>query len=156
MTAKFERTIIMLSVYPAIFYQEDENNISVVFPDLNHLSTCGENMQEAMEMAVDCLAGYLFSEKLDGNIIPPPTPIDKIDIHCEDVDEKDRAIPRFANMVSVDVEAYAAKHFGKSVKKTLTIPMWLNERAMARNINFSKVLQYALMHELNIPASQRV
>ena len=55
----------MLSVYPALFYQE-ENGISVVFPDLNHLSTCGDDMQEAMEMAVDCLAGYLFSEKLSG------------------------------------------------------------------------------------------
>ena len=59
----------MLSVYPALFYQE-ENGISVVFPDLNHLSTCGDDMQEAMEMAVDCLAGYLFSEKLDGNEVP--------------------------------------------------------------------------------------
>ena len=63
----------MLSVYPALFYQE-ENGISVVFPDLNHLSTCGDDMQEAMEMAVDCLAGYLFSEKLDGNDVPAPTP----------------------------------------------------------------------------------
>lgn len=140
----------MLTFYPAIFYQEDDGMISVIFPDLNHLSTCGENMQEAMEMAVDCLAGYLFSEKMDGNTVPEPTPIDKVDIYCEDDDDDDRAIPRFVNMVSVDVEEYAAKHFRKAVKKTLTIPQWLNERAMNEKINFSKVLQVALIRELNI------
>ena len=142
----------MLSVYPAIFYQDDDG-ISVIFPDLNHLATCGENMQEAMEMAVDCLAGYLFSEKLEGNPIPKPTPMDEIDVYCEDSDADDRAIHRFINLVSVDVEAYAAQHFSKAVKKTLTIPMWLNERAMAKKINFSKVLQTALIKELKVPIS---
>ena len=142
----------MLSVYPALFYQE-ENGISVVFPDLNHLSTCGDDMQEAMEMAVDCLAGYLFSEKLDGNDVPAPTTIDKLDIYCEDDTDEERAVPRFANMVSVDVEAYAAKHFNKAVKKTLTIPQWLNDVAMARKVNFSKVLQKALCQELGVSVS---
>lgn len=142
--------IAMLSVYPAIFYDEGEAGISVVFPDLNHLSTCGENMQEAMEMAVDCLAGYLYSEKLEKNKIPAPTPLDKVDIYAEDEDEEDRAMPRFVNMVSVDVHAYAAKHFNKSVKKTLSIPRWMNEQAVARKINFSKVLQQALARELGV------
>lgn len=142
----------MLSIYPAIFYQES-NGISVVFPDLNHLTTCGDNMQEAMAMAVDCLAGYLFSEKLDGNDIPSPTPIDQLDIYCEDDTDEERAIPRFANMVSVDVELYAAKHFNKAVKKTLTIPQWLNDIAISKKINFSKVLQNALVKELNLTSS---
>ena len=139
-------------IYPAIFYQE-EDGISVVFPDLNYLATCGDNMQEAMEMAVDCLAGYLFTEKMDGKPLPEPTPVDQLDIHCEDDIDEERATPRFVNMVSVDVEAYAAKHFNKAVKKTLTIPQWLNEAALAKNINFSKVLQTALMRELNIPVA---
>ncbi len=139
----------MLSVYPAIFYQED-SSISVVFPDLNHLATCGDDMQEAMEMAVDCLAGYLFSEKLEGNDIPSPTPINQLDIYCEDDTEIEKAVPRFANMVSVDVEAYAAQHFNKAVKKTVTIPEWLNNMALAKKINFSRVLQGALAKELNV------
>ena len=56
-------------------------------------------------------------------------------------------------MVSVDVEAYAAKHFNKAVKKTLTIPQWLNDVAMARKVNFSKVLQKALCQELGVSVS---
>ena len=69
----------MISMYPAIFYHEKNGHYSVVFPDLNHLATCGDTMQEATEMAVDCLAGYLYSEKKDGNEIPQPTPLDKIE-----------------------------------------------------------------------------
>ena len=141
----------MLSIYPAIFFHEKNGHYSVVFPDLNHLSTCGDTMQEAMEMAVDCLAGYLHSEKLDGNDIPNPTPMDKVDIHCEDDEDDDYGEDdRFISMVSVDVEEYARTHFDKAVRKSLTIPKWLNDIAVSRKVNFSKVLQRALRQELNI------
>lgn len=139
----------MLSIYPAIFQKEKTGEYSVIFPDLNHLATCGSDLNEAMSMAVDCLAGYLYSEQLDGNNFPVPTPIDKIDIHCED-DEDSDYIEAFVNLVSVDVAEYARQHFTKSVKKTLTIPQWLNDEAKRRNINFSKVLQIALMNEIKI------
>lgn len=137
----------MLSIYPAIFQKEKTGEYSVIFPDLNHLATCGSDLNEAMSMAVDCLAGYLYSEQLDGNNFPAPTPIDKIDIHCEDDEDSDYT---FVNLVSVDVAEYARQHFTKSVKKTLTIPQWLNDEAKRRNINFSKVLQVALMNEIKI------
>ena len=141
----------MQSTYPAIFFHEKNGHYSVVFPDLNHLSTCGDTIEEATEMAVDCLAGYLHSEKLDGNIIPPPTPIDKVDIHAED-DEDDNyeESDRFISMISVNVEEYARLHFDKAVRKSLTIPKWLNDMAISKKINFSKILQKALIKEMNI------
>lgn len=143
----------MLSVYPAIFFHEKNGHYSVVFPDLNHLATCGDDIQEATEMAVDCLAGYIHSEKLDGNEIPPPTPVDKVDIHSEDDDDDEYAEnDRFISLISVDVEEYARTHFEKAVRKSLTIPKWLNDMAISRKINFSKVLQRALMREMNIRA----
>lgn len=55
---------------------------------------------------------------------------------------------KFINLVSVNVNAYAKEHFEKSVKKTLTIPTWLNELAIEQNINFSQVLQEALLAKL--------
>ena len=48
----------MLTIYPACFYKE-EKGYSVIFPDLNWLSTCGDTLEQAMEMAIDCLAGYI-------------------------------------------------------------------------------------------------
>ncbi len=109
----------MLTVYPACFFK-DEDGYTVVFPDLENgnLATFGKNMEEAISMAVDCLAGYIY------------------------ISEK------FINLVSVNVNAYAKEHFEKSVKKTLTIPTWLNELAIEQNINFSQVLQEALLAKL--------
>lgn len=137
----------MLSIYPAIFYKE-KDGYSVIFPDLNYLSTCGENLNDAMEMAIDCLAGYLYTAKLDDDKLPTPSKID--DIHPIDIANtigfggKDS----FINLISVDLEDYAKTHFNKSVKKTLTIPEWLNREATKKNINFSKVLQDALIAKL--------
>ena len=54
----------------------------------------------------------------------------------------------FINMVAVDVAEYAKTHFEKSVKKTLSIPAWLNKAALEKNINFSQVLQEALLKKI--------
>ena len=86
--------------------------------------------------------------KLDDDKLPTPSRID--DIHPIDIantigfDGKDS----FINLISVDLEDYAKTHFKKSVKKTLTIPEWLNREATKKNINFSKVLQDALIAKL--------
>lgn len=133
----------MLSAYPACFIKE-ENRYSVIFPDLNNLATCGETLDEAFVMAVDCLAGYLHWLQEDGEEAPQASPINKINL-SDLVDELDlSSCEAFVNIVTVDV-AYAKKHFEKSVKKTLTIPSWLNDRAIAMGINFSQVLQEALL-----------
>lgn len=136
----------MLAIYPACFYKEKDGQYTVIFPDLNHLATCGSDLQEAMSMAVDCLAGYLYEAKLSNEKIPAPSSLDKIDIKAE-YDEYDAA---FVNIINVDVELYAKEHFTKAVKKTLTIPKWLNDAAIAKHLNFSKILQDALKQELNM------
>lgn len=139
----------MLSAYPACFIKE-ETGYSVVFPDLNHLSTCGDTLDEALSMAVDCLAGYLHLLQQDGEAVPAPSTMDKIcaaDVARELETEPGEA---FVNMVMVDVAEYAKTHFEKSVKKTLTIPAWLNTAALDQGINFSQVLQEALKDKLHV------
>lgn len=133
----------MLSIYPACFFKE-ENGYSVIFPDLN-LATCGETLDEAMVMAVDCLAGRLHWFKQDGNPIPNPSPMNSINLASVSKELEIEPEEAFVNMVSVDVEAYAKEHFDKSVRKTLTIPAWLNTAALEMGINFSQVLQEALI-----------
>lgn len=138
----------MLSVYPACFLKE-EIGYSVIFPDLNWLATCGDTIEEAMSMAVDCLAGYLYTSQKDGTNIPTPSALSAInpEVVIKELDcSADKA---FVNMVSVDVTAYAKEHFEKSVKKTLSIPAWLNKAALEQNINFSQVLQEGLISKLN-------
>ena len=69
---------------------------------------------------------------------------------AREIDPEGPVCEAFVNMVSVDVEEYARMHFEKSVKKTLTIPAWLNKAALEQNVNFSQVLQEALKTRLNL------
>lgn len=139
----------MLSAYPACFFKE-ENGYSVVFPDLGYLATCGDTLDNALAMAVDCLAGYLYWLDKDGET--PATASAPGSIDLKKVAEELEVDPSesFVNVVTVDVNEYAKAHFEKSVKKTLSIPAWLNAAALEQNINFSQVLQDALKVKLNI------
>ncbi len=139
----------MLSAYPACFFKEG-NGYSIIFPDLNHLATCGETLDEALAMAIDCLAGYLYWLKKDGEIAPEPSTMDKINLSDVANELEIKVDEAFVNMVTVDVDEYAKTHFEKSVKKTLTIPAWLNNAALEQNINFSQVLQDALKAKLHL------
>ena len=139
----------MLSAYPACFMKE-ESGYSVIFPDLDDLATCGQTLDEAFSMAVDCLAGYLYWLQKDGLTAPVPSPLDSVDVNKIAADLEVSADGAFVNMVTVDVAEYAKTHFEKSVKKTLTIPAWLNTAALERNINFSQVLQDALKAQLHL------
>ena len=141
----------MLSIYPACFFHED-NGYSVVFPDLNWLSTCGDTLEDAIEMAVECLAGYLHTCQMDGDNIPKPSKLTDIDPQAiaKELDPDAPVCESFVNMVSVDVASYVKEHFEKSVKKTLTIPVWLNIAALEKGINFSQVLQDALKAQLHL------
>lgn len=118
-------------MYPACFFHED-NGYSVVFPDLNWLSTCGDTLEESMEMAVECLVGYLHTFQMDDDNIPKPSELTDIDPQAvaKELDPDAPMCESFVNMVSVDVASYAKEHFEKSVKKTsqslcgLITPLW--------------------------------
>lgn len=136
----------MLSAYPACFIKED-TGYSVIFPDLN-TATCGDDLEDAFSMAVDCLAGYLYSSNLEGENVPPASVLQDIDIQ-KIMDELEvTSNEAFINIVTVDVAEYAKTHFTTSVRKNLTIPSWLNDAAMKQNINFSQVLQEALLQKV--------
>lgn len=140
----------MLTIYPACFFKEESGMYSVLFPDLNHLATCGDTLDDAMAMAVDCLAGYIYTERMDGEELPKPSEVSAIDLEAISAEYDAQPLEKFVNLVSVDVDEYAKAHFNKSVKKTLTIPDWLNAAALKEHINFSRVLQDGLKRELGI------
>ena len=137
----------MLSIYPACFFK-DETGYSVVFPDLNWLATNGSTEAEALNMAVDCLAGYLYTLEKEGEQAPAASAMGDVSLNAV-AKELDADISNaFVNMVSVDVTEYAKEHFEKSVRKTLTIPAWLNVAAQEKKINFSQTLQEALLSKI--------
>ncbi|MBY0757672.1 MULTISPECIES: type II toxin-antitoxin system HicB family antitoxin [Sellimonas] len=125
--------------YPAVFHKAEEGGFWVTFPDFPECFTEGDDMPQAYEMAVEAMGLALKSRKKEGEVIPQPTEIDKI---C--LDDGTLVIVEF------DMLEYQKKHNSRAVKKTLSIPEWLNEEATAMGVNFSQVLQEALMNKLNI------
>ena len=123
----------MLFVYPAIFHKDDDA-YWVEFPDLEGCQTFGDTVSETMGNAQEALAGYLLTLFEDGTPIIQPSEMSTL-----------TAADGFVTLVSCDINQYKET---KAVKKTLTIPSWLNERASARGINFSKVLQEALISKI--------
>lgn len=119
-------------VYPALFHHEDDG-YWVEFPDLPGCYSQGDTINEIMLNAQETLELYLDIE--DENFtIPKPSNIE--DFAIDD---------GFISYVSVNINP---SQQSKSVKKTLTIPTWLNERALKQNINFSQVLQEALLSKI--------
>lgn len=127
-------------VYPAIFTPEENGSFSVLFKDLEGCYTCGDNLEDAIEMAEDVLALVLYGYENEGKAIPVPS------LHSDIPLKKDS----FVNYITCDTTEYRKMYSNKAVKKTLTIPEWLNEAASAQGINFSQVLQDALKKQLNL------
>ena len=135
----------MIYTYPACFYVDDDG-ITVIFPDLNYLASQGETIDDAMKKAIDCLAGYIYEAKLTNDKINKASELKDISLKrvAKELGFDNEINESFVNLVSVDVDEYAKIHFEKTIKKTLTIPSYLNDLAIKNNINFSKVLKEAL------------
>lgn len=137
----------MLTVYPACFFKED-NGYSVIFPDLDWLSTCGKDLNEALEKSIDCLASHIYTCEKMNMTIAAPSNVSDVNIKEIEAALEISSQDAFVNMISVDVKAYAKENFERSVKKTLSIPLWLNTIALEQGINFSQVLQEALYNKI--------
>lgn len=124
--------------YPALFHKADEGGFWVSFPDISECLTQGDNMEDAYSMAIDAL-GLCLSD-MEKSHIPFPTPssVDKITV------DEDAVLV----VIEFDMLAYKKRTGSKAVKKTLTIPEWLNEEALRLNLNFSQVLQDALIEKV--------
>ncbi len=125
--------------YPAIFHTAEEGGFWITFPDLPECMTQGDDMQNAYEMAVDALGLAISSRKKELLEIPTPSKPHEI---STSVDE-------YCVVIEFDMLEYQKRTGSKAVKKTLTIPEWLNEEAVSLGINFSQVLQEALLQKIN-------
>ena len=124
----------MLFIYPAVFHKQDDC-YWVEFPDLEGCQTYGDSLNETMEYAQEALSAYLLTSLEQNLPFAQPSDISSI---SSDSDS-------FVTFVTCDINQYKDT---KAVKKTLTIPAWLNERASAMNTNFSQVLQEALLTKI--------
>lgn len=126
-------------VYPAVFTEED-SGYSINFPDLPNCFTSGKTLGEAIEMAGDVLCLTLYEMEQAGTAIPAPS-----DLRDVPVGNKE-----FVNFIPCDTVEYRRFFDNRAVKKTLTVPSWLNDMAERAGINFSATLQSALKQQLHL------
>ncbi|QIA88536.1 type II toxin-antitoxin system HicB family antitoxin [Lactobacillus johnsonii] len=130
--------------YFATFHQNDQNQYEVNFPDLEpYAATYGDTLEEALQSAHDSLVGYLLTAEDFNETVPKPT-IDPTQLNVK------LNYPDFMMPVEVNLKLEREKELNKLVKKTLTIPKYLNDLGKKNNINFSAILTNALKENLNL------
>ena len=115
-------------VYPAIFYENNDGSYTITYPDLPGCISEGKSLENAIFMAQSALTQwieYLSDKKVD---IPRPSSIQKISV--ED--------GGFVNLIRVEIKD------GHAVKRTVSIPKWMDDGAIAAGLSLSRVLQDAL------------
>lgn len=130
----------MKYAYPAIFTPNELDGYCVEFPDIPGCVTQGTDIPDALAKAADALCLMLYDMEENSEAIPTPSEPASV------------AAPSsgFVSMVYCDTLEYRRLYENKAVKKTLTVPAWLNTAAERQGINFSATLQQALMHQLGI------
>ena len=127
-------------VYPALFSYDDDDGISIEFPDLPGCFSCADTDEEALYMAEDVLGLWMVELEEENEEIPEPTNLRDIK-----VGENQKTA-----LISVWMPTVRKAINNKSIKKTLTIPQWLDIMAREKDINFSYILQEGLKRELNL------
>lgn len=125
--------------YPAVFTYEPDQEIAVVFPDLN-CATSGEDEDDALLSARELLGCVLFGLEEDGEDIPAPTQL------CDVQTQPNERV----TLIDVYMPSIRDRMNNRSVNRTITLPAWLNAVALENNINFSQVLQDALKERLHV------
>lgn len=124
-------------VYPAIIkYEPDDTDYPylVTIPDLDNGMTQGKSVEDAIAMAADYIGTSSLEEELpESNYTLPKTGKNEI-----------------ATLVRVNISEYKRKNDNKVIRKSLTIPNYLNELGKERGINFSEVLTNALKEKLSV------
>jgi predicted RNase H-like HicB family nuclease len=128
----------MKYVYPAIFTPNDDETYTVTFPDLPGCITEGQSLPDAIDMAEDAAATWLWVAENEQSKIPMASPLPEV------------TRPEVASYIKANTDVFRRQMDSRAVKKTLTIPAWLNTKAEQAHLNFSGVLQDALKERLDM------
>lgn len=124
--------------YIARLTEYDNNSFDIEFVDFENCFTSSDSYENIIKFAKDRLQIEVFDYENENKKLPEPSKAQ--DIKCSD--------NQFLMVVEVYMPIFRENTNNSAVKKTLTIPYWLNELAKKNNINFSQVLQSALKREL--------
>ncbi len=121
-------------VYPAVFEQNDDNSYTITFPDLPGCISEGKSLGNAIFMAQSALTQWIEYLTDENEDIPTPS-----DIKSYILDDD-----QFITLIRSEMRN------NQAVRRTVSIPGWLDSKAAEANISLSKVLQEALKDRLGL------
>ncbi len=127
----------MKGAYPIII-SKTKDGYYVEIPDFD-IGTQGATVPDAMEMARDAIGLMGIDYQDEGKELPLANS-HSFETNADDI----------VTLVDVDFSEYRKKVDNRAVKKNCTIPYWLNVEAEKAGVNYSKILQEALMKVLGI------
>lgn len=128
----------MYDVYPVILEEEEGRYLARV-PDVPGCVTGGADLKEAVRMVRDALAGCLCAYEDQGAELPPRESIDALKATYPDA---------LLLMVEVDTLDYRKRTESNFVRRTVSLPQWLDTLAAKANVSLSQALQEALQQKL--------
>lgn len=127
--------------YLAVF-EPTETGYSVYFPDLPGCITCGKDFEDAQRQAVDALGLHIYGMEKDGDKLPTPSKKPVIDA--------DTVEGYLVSLVTVFPDMVRDELDNKRVKTNVTLPTWLKDVAEQHNVNYSRILETALIDYLGV------
>jgi predicted RNase H-like HicB family nuclease len=128
---------IMKYAYPVILFPDD-GKIGVTVPDLPGCHTFGEDKADALLMAKDAIEMWLWDAENKAEAIPAAS--EKLELSANEI----------MTLVAADTAEWRRANDTRAIKKTLSIPSWLNAQAEKANAPFSQILQEGLKSYLHI------
>lgn len=132
--------------YPAVF-EPSGNGYSVYFPDLPGCISYGESYEDAQKEASEALGLHLYGMEKDGDVIPEPSKKPKIDAET--------APGYLVSLVTVFPDLVRNEIDNRRIKTNVTLPTWLKDAAEQEGVNYSRLLEAALMDYLHISYAGR-
>ena len=127
--------------YLAVLEPGEDGSYSVSFPDLPGCFSYGDNLTEAQRMAEEAASLHVYGMERDGDEIPTPS----LNLPREST-EGNVVMP-----VKIHPDLYRAKRDNERIKTNITLPAWLKRIAEDQKVNYSRLLETALIDYLQLP-----
>jgi len=115
-------------VYPAVFHPNNDGSFTIFYPDLPGCISEGKSLENALYMAQDALTQWIEAATENNISFSPASVIDSVSHEAGE----------FVSLIRADVKD------GRAVKRTISIPKWMDEQVAASGLSLSRVLQEAL------------
>ena len=127
--------------YLAVLEPGEDGSYSVSFPDLPGCFSYGDNLAEAQRMAEEAASLHVYGMERDGDEIPTPS----LNLSRESTDGN------VVMPVTIHPDLYRAKRDNERIKTNITLPAWLKRIAEDQKVNYSRLLETALIDYLQLP-----